>query len=199
MDEKELRALHQRCTRFLSGHYPLRPQQALSDLAAWTDATLAADRYGSGELITSFEAQVAALLGKEAALFLPSGTMAQQIALRLWAEERRSPWVGFHPTSHLELHEYDAYRLLHGLRGVLVGPRDGLMQRADLEAVPESLAVLLLELPQREIGGQLPGWEELVALVEEAQRRGMALHLDGARLWECQPFYGQQHASVPVL
>ncbi len=48
------------------------------------------------------------------------------------------------------------------------------------------LAALLLELPQREIGGQLPACDELTAIVSWARERNSALHLDGARLWECQ-------------
>jgi len=57
-------------------------------------------------------------------------------------------------------------------------------------------AVLLLELPQRDIGGQLPAWEELVAQVEWARERGAAVHLDGARLWGCESFYGRSLAEI---
>ena len=42
------------------------------------------DHYGSGAVITNFEEQIAEVLGKEKAIFMPSGTMAQQIALRIW-------------------------------------------------------------------------------------------------------------------
>jgi threonine aldolase len=73
------------------------------------------------------------------------------------------------------------------------------MSLADLQAVPEPLAALLLELPQREIGGQLPAWEELTALTDAAHARGIATHLDGARLWECQPFYNRPYAEITAL
>ncbi len=50
------------------------------------------------------------MLGKEAAVFMPSGTMAQQIALRIWSERRGSRTVAFHPTCHLEIHEQKGYQ-----------------------------------------------------------------------------------------
>src|SRR5262245_19858038 len=127
---------------------------------------------------------------------MPSGTMAQQIALRIWADRRGSKVVAFHPTSHLELHEQRGYAHLHGLEARLVGGPRSLLTRADLDAVPDRVAALLIELPQREIGGQLPSWEELQSQVAWARERGTALHLDGARLWETQPFYGRALAEI---
>jgi threonine aldolase len=191
--------VRQACTRFLTHHYPSTPRATLSDLAEWTDPELDADRYGGGALISAFEQELAQLLGKEAALFLPSGTMAQVIAMRIWAERARCRRIAFHPTSHLELHEEGAYQALHGLHGVRVGSPYQSLTRADLDGVREPVAALLLELPQREIGGQLPAWEELEAQVAWARERGVALHLDGARLWECQPFYGRDYALIAGL
>ena len=187
------------CTRFLTHHYPRTPQQMLSDLAAGTDPQLQADRYGAGELIASFEAEVAILLGKPAAVFMPSGTMCQQIALRIWADRHNRRAVAFHPTCHLELHEQQAYRLLHQLQGVLVGHPTRLLTLDDLRQVAEPVAVLLIELPQREIGGQLPSWDDLISLCDWARERDIALHLDGARLWECMPFYGRSYAAIAAL
>jgi len=187
------------CSRFLTHHYPSSPREVLADLAAWTDPQLESDRYGTGPLIADFEAEIAALLGKQTALFLPSGTMAQPIALRIWTERMGRRAVAFHPTCHLELHEEGAYRLLHGLHGVLVGNRAQLLSRADLNSVREPLAALLLELPQREIGGQLPSWDELEAQCAWGREQGAALHLDGARLWECRPFYGRDYATIAAL
>jgi len=199
MEPLDARTVRQACTRFLTHHYQASPQRVLADLAAWADPNLEPDRYGAGALIADFEAEVAALLGKEAALFLPSGTMAQPIALRIWADRTGRRAVAFHPTSHLEIHEEGAYRALHGLRGVLVGSRHLPLTRADLDAVREPVGTLLLELPQREIGGQLPTWDELEAQCAWARARGAVLHLDGARLWECRPFYGRDYADIAGL
>ena len=70
---------------------------------------------------------------------------------------------------------------------------------ADLEALPGRLGALLLELPQREIGGRLPEWDELVAQIEWARARGLATHLDGSRIWEAAPYYGRPYAELARL
>lgn len=196
MTDAERAAAFRACTRFLVGHGPRNARRDLSLLAAEAGEDERGDSYGKGELLESFERDVAALLGKPAAAFIPSGTMAQQIALRIWSDRRNGAPVAFHPTCHLELHEQRGYAFLHGLRARLVGERQRLLQRADLEALGEPIAALLVELPQREIGGQLPSWDELLGQLEWARAQGTALHLDGARLWETQPFYGKPVSEI---
>src|SRR5262245_37239349 len=115
--------------------------------------------------------------------------MAQQIALRIWCERSGCWTVAFHPQCHLDVHEERGYSHLHGLQARPIGDRDRLISLADLKGVREPLAALLLELPQRDLGGQLPTWRELAAQVKWARTNGHALHLDGARLWQCEPFY----------
>src|SRR6185437_1720413 len=61
------------CTRFLIGHYPQRPDQVLKDLAEIVGPDEQPDHYGEGEIMTRFEQEVAQVLGKEAAVFMPSG------------------------------------------------------------------------------------------------------------------------------
>jgi threonine aldolase len=168
----------------------------LAALAEATGQDERADLYGAGDRIERLEQRIAALLGKEAAVFMPTGTMAQQIALRIWSERRDSRTVAFHPTCHLELHEQKGYQLLHGLNGRLVGDPNRLIALADLESIHEPVAAVLLELPQREIGGLLPDWDDLVAQTTWARERRIALHLDGARLWETGPFYERSYAEI---
>jgi threonine aldolase len=142
---------------------------------------------------------VAGLLGKEAAVFMPSGTMAQQIALRIWADRSGNRRVALHATAHPELHEFKGYEELHALRGVLIGEPHTVVRLSDLEALHEPVAAVLLELPMREIGGQLPEWDDLVAQAAWARERGIALHMDGARLWEAAPYYDKAYAEVAAL
>jgi len=198
-EERDRIALFARCERALSGHGRLSMRDELAALAAEAGAEEERDVYGAGKLIEDFEHEIAGMLGKPAAVFMPSGTMAQQIALRLWSERRGSATVAFHPTCHLDLHEERAYHALHGLRARLVGDARALITRADLSAIHEPVAALLLELPQREIGGLLPPWEELAAQAEWARAHGVALHMDGARLWESAPFYERSYAEVAAL
>ncbi len=70
------------------------------------------------------------------------------------------------------------------------------MTAADLAAIVQPLACLIVELPIREAGGQLPSWDELEVLKSAAQSRSVALHMDGARLWESVAFYGRPHAEI---
>jgi threonine aldolase len=199
MDPQATAQIRRSCTRFLSGHGRPRPQQMLADLAAFVDPDLDGDTYGQGAIINDFEQEIARILGKEAAVFMPSGTMCQQIALRLWAEHTGRHHVAFHPQCHLEIHEQFGYRELHHLPAVLVGDRNRLLTLADLQSVAEPLGALLLELPQREIGGQLPAWDDLVAITEWAREHDTALHMDGARLWQCNSFYGRDYAAIAAL
>lgn len=199
LDTPEAKAIFKSCHRFLTHDYPKTPRHILSELAETIDPDLEADRYGQGELITRFEQEVAGLLGKEAAVFMPSGTMCQQIALRIWAERRGTTNVAFHPRCHLETHEEKAYQRLHGLHGILVGSPDRLLTLDDLKRITEPVGALLIELPQRDLGGQLPSWEVLSEIIAWARERSIPTHLDGARLWECQPFYQRDYAEIAQL
>lgn len=197
--ERNRKEIIRQCTHFVSGHYPVSPQAMFAALADFTPVDASADSYGSGELIENFEAEIAALLGKPAAVFMPSGTMAQQIALRIHADHSNNSNVAFHPTSHIEMHEKHAYRELHHLSGFPVGNPNYLMTLDDLKAVKAPIGTLLIELPQREIGGMLPSWDELTAIIAYARENSMSLHLDGARLWESQPFYNRPYAEICAL
>ena len=166
------------------------PAAVLSRAAEWCrEHDITWDAYGTGAVIESFEARVADLLGYPAARFMPSGTMAQPIALRVWCDRSGVRTFAMHPTSHLELHEQRGYAALHGLQAALVGPRDRPLLAEHLGSVVEPIGALLTELPIREAGGQLPSWDELTALKAAARDRGVALHLDGARLWCCGAAY----------
>jgi threonine aldolase len=125
--------------------------------------------------------------------------MAQQIALRVHADRSGRRVVAFHPTCHLELHEDKAYQRLHGLVGRPVGNALELFTAEDLAAVKEPLAAVVFELPQREIGGLLPTWADLRAQTAAVRETGAAVHLDGARLWECTPFYGKDLHEIAAL
>jgi threonine aldolase len=187
--DPRLEALAGSCTRFLMGH----GRRSADELVATIPAGTEIDYYGIGGVVTELEQEVASLLGKEAALFLPTGTMAQQATLRVHADHRSSRSIVFHPACHMETNEERGYQRLHGLFGVPVGPRETPLSLTSLEQVREPIAALLLELPQRSLGGTLPSWKELVAQVTWARERGAAVHLDGARLWDASPFYKARH------
>ncbi|WKA53862.1 threonine aldolase family protein [Planococcus shixiaomingii] len=163
------------------------------------DEHLESDRYGSGKVIEDFQAKMALLTGKDTAVFFPSGTMAQQIALRLWCDEKALKKVAYHPLSHLEIHEEDGLKELHNIQSVLLADKDRVIQLEDLTGLKEEIACLLLELPQREIGGQLPSFETLEKISAHCRSKGIKLHLDGARLLEVLPYYNKSAEEVCAL
>lgn len=198
MDERERERIFARCERFVvAWNAPRDPAAEFRALADRAGARL--DVYGHGESVERLEARVAELLGKQAAVLFPSGTMAQQIALRIWCGLRGCSTVAFHPRCHLDVHEERGYEHLHGLHARPVGHRDRLLTRTQLEKVTEPVGALLLELPQRDLGGQLPAWRELRAQAAWARANDVALHLDDARLWQCGPFYRRPLREIAGL
>ncbi|SRR6266851_9430453 len=191
-DEQTLR---DQCTVFLAGHGPVWPASLLAGIPADTIP----DRYGDGGVVAELEAEIAALLGKPAAAYLPSGTMAQQSVLRVHADQRQRRTVVFHPMCHLDQHEDRAFQRLHGLTGRPAGDPARLLTMDDLTALAEPPAALLIELPQRDLGGQQPDWDDLRAQTGWARDRGAAAHLDGARLWESAAGYGRPSAEIAAL
>ncbi len=200
-DERDSRAIWAQCERVIGGFKPSDrdPRTTLLALAERAPGVGELDFYGERGLVERLEERVAGLLGKEAAVWMPSGTMAQQIALRIHAERRGNLRVAFHPHCHLEAHEERGYEHLHGLHASHLGARERLATSDDLDAMREPIAALLLELPARELGGQLPPWDDLVATCDKARQRGAALHLDGARLWQCGPFYERGFDEIAGL
>lgn len=157
------------------------------------------DIYGTGKVIEQFQEKIAKFLGKETAVFFPSGTMAQQIALRVWCDELGTKKVAYHPLCHLEIHEQDGLKELHHIEPILLTDKDSLITLSDVQNLKEDIACLLIELPQREIGGQLPEYSELAEISRHCRTKGIKLHLDGARLFEVLPYYQKTAAEICEL
>ncbi|MER5554231.1 beta-eliminating lyase-related protein [Streptomyces sp. NPDC002793] len=162
------------------------------DPGEWTDV------YGDG-VVAEVERRTADLLGMEAAVFFPTGTMAQQVALRCWAGRTGSPVVALHPLSHPEVHERDALSSVSGLRTVRPTTAPRQFTADEIRDFPEPFGTLMLELPLRDAGFVLPSWEELEAVVAAARERDAVVHLDGARLWECTPHFGRGLPEIAAL
>jgi threonine aldolase len=182
---------------FLHSNLRRSPHQTLQRMLELVDPDMPPN--GPDGPVAVLERRIAELLGKEAAAFFPSGTMAQQVALRIHAERRGRQAFAAHPQSHLEVWEHRGYSVVHGLRCHPTGDRHRLMTLADLAALGVPLAAVVWELPQRDIGGLLPEWDELRAQVETMRGRGAAAHLDGARLWEAQTYYARPFAEISAL
>ncbi|KDO35415.1 hypothetical protein SPRG_00263 [Saprolegnia parasitica CBS 223.65] len=190
-------------------HDPRTPDAALSQLRADCAALgiQAFDMYGDyandASWLQRFQAEVAARLGFNRALFVPSGVMAQNIALKVYEETSGRHSFAARYNSHLFLHEHDAYKhVLHLDARVLPASAADVQAAAtfnDVKAILESddlPAVLFLELPEREIGGKCIPFDDLVRISEAVRAKGIALHMDGARLWEAEANYAAHGHSL---
>lgn len=197
MTDAEISALRLSCTTNLPGHRAVTPAESFARMASWCEEhQVQHDTYGEGELVQGFEKKVAALLGMQAGLFCITGTLAQVTALRLACEERGSSLVALHPSSHILVHERSNYQLLQHFHALQIGNPHRPWTLKDLQAQPEKIAAAQYELPMREIGGQLPAWEELNDIKTWCLEQDIHLHMDGARLWEAAAGYGRSLAEV---
>lgn len=145
------------------------------------------DVYGEDPTAQRLEARVADILGKEAALFVPSGTMANQIALAVLA--RRGDEVIVGDGAHCAHYESGAGAVIAGVQFANVGS-GGLFSARDAEgAIREHFdwyprtGVVALENTHNRGGGRVWPLAQLDEVTAVARSRSIALHLDGARLW----------------
>ncbi|MFD4142198.1 threonine aldolase family protein [Streptomyces sp. NPDC058572] len=169
-----------------------------ADAADVYDLDEAVDTYGDG-VVAELERRTAALLGFPAAVFFPTGTMAQQVALRCWAARTGNPTVAVHPQAHPEVHERAAFSVLSGLRTIHPTSEPRLPTADEVLECDEPFGALMLELPLRDAGFVLPSWDELVAVVEAARERDAVVHFDGARLWECATHFDRPLHEIAAL
>ncbi|WP_372482041.1 threonine aldolase family protein [Streptomyces fuscigenes] len=180
-------------------------RQRIDELAEMTktagtvhDLDAFVDTYGDG-VVAAVEDRVAQLLGFPAAAFFPSGTMAQQVALRAWAGRTGNPAVALHPLAHPEVHEEGALSALSGLRTVHPTTEPRLPTAEEVAAFGEPFGTLMLELPLRDAGFVLPTWDELTEVVAAARERDAVVHFDGARLWETTTHFGRPLDEIAGL
>ena len=196
-----IRAASRSCPRAVSGPVFRPPSQVFADLAR-ACAELGVDEwdtYGESGPVERLESELKELFGVQAAAFFPSGVMAQQAALRVHTDRAGTRKVALPDLSHLLVHEEDGPRLLHGLEISLLTRGFQTPAAQHVEAIPGRLGAVLVELPLRDAGCLLPSWEDLTALSEACRARGVALHFDGARIWESQPWFGRPLSEIAAL
>jgi threonine aldolase len=142
-----------------------RPRRSPRErLAALLDSGYDLEAAGP-DIVRALEERIASLLGKPAAMYFPTGTMAQQVALRCWAERTGNRTVALHPLAHPQLHERQALTVLTGLRTLYPTAAARPFTAGDVTALDEPFGTLMIELPLRDAGFLLPGWDELTATV----------------------------------
>jgi threonine aldolase len=163
-----------------------RPTAAMRE--AMARAEVGDDVYGEDPTVNLLQEEVAALLGKEAALFVPSGTMANQVALG--ALTRPGDEIVCDAGAHCLSFESGALAALWGVQARTIVAERGLLDAAAAEAairpvhdVYPRTRVLEIENTHNRGGGAVYPLDRIRALGELARRRGLHVHLDGARLW----------------
>jgi threonine aldolase len=192
-------ALRAQCTRHLSYHGAIDVRGWVERLAQSPELGLGLDNYSEGPAMQQLETEVAGLLGKAAALFFHKGVVAQQAAVLVHAAERNRRVVALHPKSHLALDEADALDRLAGLLPLRLGTEHAPFTVADLERVAEPLAAVTVEVPLRRAAFTATEWLDLEGIATWARERDTPFHLDGARIWEVQPWYGKTIAEIAAL
>jgi threonine aldolase len=158
-----------------------KPTQAM--LAAMTAAEVGDEQFREDPTVNELQRRVAALLGHEAALFVPTATMANEIALR--AQTRPGATLLAEERTHVLVHEMGGPAIHSGLvmRGI---PADaGIVTAGHVAAEPDlgPGGIVVLENTHRSAGGRVWPLEAFEATVAAARERGAAVHLDGARLF----------------
>jgi len=161
--------------------------------AAIAAAEVGDDVYHDDPSVHALEAYVADLLGKEDAVFMVTGTMTNQVALRTHTEA--GDQIVTEATAHVHLLESGAPAALSGLTVRPIVGTHGIFTAAQVEAVvprphrfmPSTVIppvkLLCVENTHNMAGGTVWTLEQISAVAATARARGLATHLDGARLW----------------
>ena len=163
-----------------------KPSQGMRE--AMAQASVGDDVYGEDPTVNRLEAMAAELLGKEAGLFVPSGVMGNQLAIRLHTQ--LGDEVIVESTAHIIRYEGGAASSLAGVqlscvpgvRGIL-NPDDIVRAVRPRDVHNPRTTLLCLEQTHNSGGGTVYPLATILRLVELAREQGMALHLDGARLF----------------
>jgi threonine aldolase len=165
--------------------------------AAMADAEVGDDVYGEDPTVTALEADVAELLGHEAALFVPSGSLGNQLGIRLLVAPGYE--LVCDSLAHLARAELGAAAVFSGVTFRTWKATRGLL---DVDAIAEliapdagpylvSTAAIAVENTHNFGGGTVQPADQVQAVADLARRYGLGLHLDGARLWNAHVATGR--------
>jgi threonine aldolase len=175
-----------------------RPTTAMR--AAMAAAEVGDDVYREDPTVRRLEEQIAEITGKEAALFVPSGTMGNQIALLCHTQRGDEVIVG--EGAHCAYYESGAAPAWSGVQFVFAG-RGGLFTTEDVEEAIKPpryytprTRVVAIENTHNRAGGRIFPQDDVLAIAPLARAHGLALHLDGARIWNAAAATGRPVAVL---
>jgi threonine aldolase len=168
---------------------------------AMARAPVGDDQYGEDPTVRALQERIAKLLGKQAALFVPSGTMANQIGLKLLTRPGDDMIVG--DEAHIVWHEAGAAAANSGVQFTVVG-QGGLFTAADLRAsykppghvVFPPTTTVAIENTHNRGGGVVFPQDAVVAICQAARQLKLGTYLDGARLFNAAVASGRSLAEL---
>ena len=164
-----------------------RPSQAMRDVIA--AAPVGDDVYGDDPTVNSLEERVAAMFGKEAGVFTPTGSLANQLAIRMLVNPGEE--LIAETNSHIVRAELGAAAVFSGITTRTWPATHGLLKAADALEIARpnsgpylvSTVAIAVENTHNFGGGTVQPLDQIQALRKGADEMGLALHLDGARIW----------------
>ncbi len=170
-----------------------RPTAAMRK--AMAEAVVGDDVLGDDPTVIALQERVAAIMGKDAACFVPSGTMANQTAIR--AQTEPGDGVIAHRDSHINHYETGSPAALsgvsvnfaEGLRGLFDADAIDALSYPDAHHFPRTRLVLI-ENTQNRGGGAVWPMAQIERVTGKARERGLRVHLDGARIWNASAATG---------
>ncbi len=188
--EKNLQKMNQK-VKFTRDGLDLEPDEYAALLLKITqEKGIALDHYSNGGVVEELEKKFAKLLGKESAVFMPTGTLANHIATRKLAGNKKRIIV--QAESHIYNDSGDCAQNLSGLNLIALAPGKStytldevqeVMQRTKDGRVKTGVGVIMIESPVRRTDNQLFDYAEMKKISEFARRNKIKMHLDGARLF----------------
>jgi len=186
---------------------PHTPKDYVRLLGRLTESDgVAADSYSLGGIVEQLETRMAALLGKETAVWLPTGTLANHLAVRLLAGERRRVLV--QAESHLFKDCGDCAQNLSGLHLIPLAPGKATFTLQDVESAANDaqsgrvltpIGAIQIETPVRRAQGERFKFDDMKAVVAWARAHKVGLHLDGARLFLESVYTGRPVTEYTAL
>ena len=159
--------------------------------------SIAMDSYSLGGCVEELEKKFAEILGKEQAIFMPTGTLANQIAIRVLIGNKSR--VLTQKMSHLYSDAGDCVQQLNGVNLVPLGGNNATFPLGEVQEVVElvdsgrvdtGVGVISIETPVRRKYGEMFDVEEMQKIVVYAREKGIKLHLDGARIFIASVYTG---------
>lgn len=185
---------------------PMQPREYARLLARLTEAhEIAPDTFSRDGVVAQLEQRMAAILGKEAAVFVPTGTLANHLAIRLLANGRK---VLVQKESHLYWDEGDCAQRLSGLNLIPLAWNKAAFTLADVQEevdragqgrVDAPVGAISIESPVRRKSGEIFPFDEMKRIAAFARQHQIGLHLDGARLFIGSAYTGIKPAEYAAL